>query len=671
MSLQRRLTLFFVLIVILPLAVAAFVIQRVVVTEISRRAVESLEPSLDAAVALYNDRAQALDERVRGALQFPQFGRLLRKGDADELSAFLDQRIDEASNVDFLIALDAGGRETGSVVRPGSFEDFFEQPTAQEINASQVGVGTGFTRTAPIPVRIAGRGNVGSVIGGFWLDRDLLLGSSQDGVVFSVISDGEVIASTVPLERPTPVEIDLDGPFTIDIDGEAQGRARALENGMSIVASTPSAPLAALSGRVITSMIGLLILAILGTSLLAYLLARIITQPLEELSEGALEIAEGRYDRRVKVRSRDEVGKLALAFNDMSDRLGETITELSTSRDKLQRAVQRIGETLRSTHDMNQILESILNTAVDAVGADSGVLWRFTSTRSDLYASAVFNYPDDTFGRLAVGEGVVGLAAERGVVVTLPDPDGGLSGSASEPNAPVVLATPLFSQDRVIGVLAIYREDAERPFEKEDGQTVVFLAEQGAVAIENVLLHEEAHRLSVMDSLTGIWNRRFFQMQFRQVLATATRFERTFSVLMLDIDHFKDVNDAYGHQRGDAILVEFAQRVGQTLREVDTFARYGGEEFICLLSETDMNGAATTADKILEAIRAHPFGAIGEVPVDLTVSIGVAAYPEHGDKYGALVDAADGALYRAKQAGRNCVVLAEEPEQPSGLKLAT
>lgn len=669
MSLQRRLTLFFVLIVILPLAVAAFVIQRVVVTEISRRAVESLEPSLDAAVALYNDRAQALDERVRGALQFPQFGRLLREGDGDELSAFLDQRIDEASNVDFLIALDAGGRETGSAVRPGSFEDHFEQPSVQEISASQVGVGTGFTRTAPIPVRIAGRGNVGSVVGGFWLDRDLLLGSSQDDVVFSVVADDQVIASTVPLDRPTTVEIDLEGPFAMD--GEAQGRARALEGGMAIVASTPSAPIAALSQRVITSMIGLLFLAILGTSLLAYLLARIITQPLEELSEGALEIAEGRYDRRVKVRSRDEVGKLALAFNDMSDRLGETITELSTSRDKLQRAVQRIGETLRSTHDMTQILESILNTAVDAVGADAGVLWRFTSTRSDLYASAVFNHPDDTLGRLAVGEGVVGLAAERGVVVALPGPEGGPTASASEPDAPVVLATPLFSQDRVIGVLAIYREDAERPFEKEDGQTVVFLAEQGAVAIENVLLHEEARHLSVMDSLTGIWNRRFFQMQFRQVLATATRFERSFSVLMLDLDNFKLVNDTYGHQRGDAILVEFAQRVGKTLREVDTFARYGGEEFICLLSETDLDGAVTTADKILETIRAHPFGAVGEVPVDLTVSIGVAMYPEHGDNRGALVGAADRALYRAKQEGRNRVVLAAKPEQPSGLKLAT
>ena len=194
-----------------------------------------------------------------------------------------------------------------------------------------------------------------------------------------------------------------------------------------------------------------------------------------------------------------------------------------------------------------------------------------------------------------------------------------------------MIAIPLFSQDRVMGVLAVYRNDPDRPFTQEDMDTVIFLAEQGGVAIENVQLHEEARRLSLMDGLTGIWNRRFLQMQFRQVLATATRFERPFSVLMLDLDFFKRINDTYGHQRGDAILIEFAHRVNGTLREIDTFARYGGEEFICLLSETDVEGARTTAEKICEVIRSEPFGAMGEEPIALTVSIGVASYPEHGN----------------------------------------
>ena len=105
-------------------------------------------------------------------------------------------------------------------------------------------------------------------------------------------------------------------------------------------------------------MLVLLVLALIGTSVLAYLLARLITQPLEDLSQGAEAIADGRFDHRIKARSKDEVGQLAFAFNDMAGRLEGTITELSSSRDQLQRAVRRVGETLRSTHDMTRMLES-------------------------------------------------------------------------------------------------------------------------------------------------------------------------------------------------------------------------------------------------------------------------------------------------------------------------
>jgi diguanylate cyclase (GGDEF)-like protein len=225
-----------------------------------------------------------------------------------------------------------------------------------------------------------------------------------------------------------------------------------------------------------------------------------------------------------------------------------------------------------------------------------------------------------------------------------------------------------------MGVLTVYRKDPKQPFAKEDLDTVVFLADRGGVAIENVLLHEETERLSLTDGLTGVWNRRYFQMEFRRVLATATRFTRPFSLLMLDLDHFKEINDSHGHQRGDEVLVEFSQRVNEALREVDTFARYGGEEFICLLSETDSWGAQTTAEKVLRAIRSTPFGENGAAPVRLTVSIGIASYPEHGDTFGELVDAADRALYRAKQEGRDRFRLAGMPPDASGgpaLRIAT
>ena len=136
---------------------------------------------------------------------------------------------------------------------------------------------------------------------------------------------------------------------------------------------------------------------------------------------------------------------------------------------------------------------------------------------------------------------------------------------------------------------------------------------------------------------------------------------------MMDLDRFKAINDTFGHQRGDAVLVEFAKRVSHVLREVDTFARYGGEEFIALLPETDFSGATTTAGKIVDVIGSEPFGDPGETPIKLTVSVGVASYPHHATSLTGLIQAADGALYRAKQEGRDRVVIAGE--QPPNLTI--
>ncbi|MCA1704238.1 MAG: diguanylate cyclase [Actinobacteria bacterium] len=407
-------------------------------------------------------------------------------------------------------------------------------------------------------------------------------------------------------------------------------------------------------------MLAVLLIALIGTTFLATYLSRLLTRELAELSEGARAMAEGRFDMPIPVRTKDEVGELAQAFNDMRDKLSVSYSQLSSSRDQLQRAVRRVGETLRSTHDMKQMLESILNTAADAVNADAASLWMFTPARDALQPTRSVGMTNVQQNPIPIGEGLVGFVAERATPVLLPSAGGPRPGR-NEPAFPVAIAVPLYSEDRIMAALATYRRDAENPFTPEDMETVVFLAEQGGVAIENVRLHEEAQRLSLTDGLTGTWNRRYFQMQFRQVLATATRFERPFSVLMLDLDRFKDLNDTHGHQRGDAILIEFSQRVKHSLREVDTFARYGGEEFICLLSETDADGARTTAEKIRETIRSEPFGALGDEPVPVTVSIGVAAYPSHGSTFHEIVETADRALYRAKEAGRNRVEVGDDP----------
>jgi diguanylate cyclase (GGDEF)-like protein len=167
---------------------------------------------------------------------------------------------------------------------------------------------------------------------------------------------------------------------------------------------------------------------------------------------------------------------------------------------------------------------------------------------------------------------------------------------------------------------------------------------------------DDQKRLSLTDVLTGAWNRRYLEMALSDAMQRGRRRGRPFSVLMIDLDRFKKVNDRFGHQRGDEVLVEVCQRLGTSLRSnLDVLARYGGEEFVVLLPETEKGGAAVVAEKVRKVVRAEPFGASGHA-VQVTVSIGVASFPEDGDEPDELVSVADANLYRAKRAGRDRIM---------------
>lgn len=179
----------------------------------------------------------------------------------------------------------------------------------------------------------------------------------------------------------------------------------------------------------------------------------------------------------------------------------------------------------------------------------------------------------------------------------------------------------------------------------------------------------EAQRLSITDPLTGLGNLRRLREALHHEVERAARFRRCLGVLMLDLDHFKAVNDGHGHRAGDDVLVELARRVRAAVREVDLTFRQGGEEFVVLLPETDVAGSLTAARRIGEAIRETPFRLIGRdgtaLSLPITVSIGVAVYPRHAGTAAEVLDAADRALYEAKDAGRDTFAVAHGalPEQ--------
>ena len=161
--------------------------------------------------------------------------------------------------------------------------------------------------------------------------------------------------------------------------------------------------------------------------------------------------------------------------------------------------------------------------------------------------------------------------------------------------------------------------------------------------------------LSIHDALTGLYNRREFQRRLKQELDRSRRYRRSFALLMLDVDHFKAVNDAYGHLTGDQVLRAVSALLTKEVRPEDVAVRYGGEEFVVLLPETPHDGALVVAERIRNTLAASPITAVEGRQVTVTASIGVVSFPEQGDTQDTLIAAVDRALYAAKQAGRNRV----------------
>lgn len=182
------------------------------------------------------------------------------------------------------------------------------------------------------------------------------------------------------------------------------------------------------------------------------------------------------------------------------------------------------------------------------------------------------------------------------------------------------------------------------------------------VTASNTALAAANHRLESLvttDSLSNLPNHRGIMTSFDREVERAHRFGRSFSVLFIDLDHFKSINDMYGHAAGDSTLKEFAGVVGFALRGVDVLGRWGGEEFLTILPEIDLEGAVVCAERIRESVASFRFSAGGGT--HLTCSIGIASYPAHAEERGQLIELADRAMYAAKRLGRNQVRRADEP----------
>ena len=227
-------------------------------------------------------------------------------------------------------------------------------------------------------------------------------------------------------------------------------------------------------------------------------------------------------------------------------------------------------------------------------------------------------------------------------------------------DAASVLVVPLFVRNRVMGSLQLFGERTDS-FSREDAQLLWILSLVAESMLARDYSNETLLRFAFTDFLTGLKTRGYFEQQLDMELARAERRGTPVAVLMIDIDHFKRLNDAHGHHAGDIVLRDVAAILTHDLREIDIAARYGGEEFILLLPETDLQGAKLVAQRLRSAVEQASFlTGTSANPEHVTISIGVALFPEEARFKGDLLEAADAALYEAKAQGRNRVVLYSE-----------
>ena len=207
----------------------------------------------------------------------------------------------------------------------------------------------------------------------------------------------------------------------------------------------------------------------------------------------------------------------------------------------------------------------------------------------------------------------------------------------------------LKSKDENLGFL-IYKG-----IEDKDKDKFNILAHQFALALRRIKLYKNLEQLAVTDSLTNVYTRRYFLERFDEEIKRAENKKIKLSFLILDVDHFKMVNDQYGHLTGDYVLKEIGQIIKENIREIDIAGRYGGEEFAIVLPETDLEGSILVAERIRKTTEQRLIKAY-DTSLSITLSIGISTYPSNGKQAEELIDKADWALYRAKAQGRNSVV---------------
>jgi diguanylate cyclase (GGDEF)-like protein len=328
-------------------------------------------------------------------------------------------------------------------------------------------------------------------------------------------------------------------------------------------------------------------------------------------------------------------------------------------------AVQEVGNLLVSTLDLDTVLSLIVRGIRDVTGAEVCSIMLWDESGESLVIRAAEGIPKRIVreARVKRGENIAGWVAQEGrpLLIRNLDEDPRFVGTAgSRYRSKSLLSVPLKARGQVLGVINVNNSTSTRIFTEEDQELLMLFANHAAIALENSRLYRELEKLAITDGLTGLANHRAFQERLVREMSRAQRFLQEISLLIIDIDHFKSINDKHGHQVGDVVLHTVAQMLQDQLRKMDFVARYGGEEFAIIMPQTRKAESVRIAERLRERVARERF-VKADPDRSVTISIGVSEYPSDAIEASVLVEMADRALYVSKENGRNRVTSAGAP----------
>ena len=331
-----------------------------------------------------------------------------------------------------------------------------------------------------------------------------------------------------------------------------------------------------------------------------------------------------------------------------------------TDQNSLIQKLFKMLETLaliNSTQDLDKLLGLIMKSIKGVMDAEASSLMLLDPKTNELYFSTVEGGSDRVKEiRIKADQGIAGHVCQTAKPLIVND----VSQSKyflktvdhkTHFKTKSIICVPLINRNKTIGVIQALNKKDGQDFSEEDLKLFTAFAHQVSVAIDNARLYN----MAFYDALTKVFMRRYFEAWLKQEFARVKRYRTDLSVIMFDIDHFKKINDTYGHQAGDYVLRELSETVKSSIREADIFARYGGEEFVVCLPETTLEKAKVSAERIRQAVEKKSFVFEGK-KIPVTVSLGLASFrqtPEETEEQ--FMKDADQALYASKEGGRNRV----------------